>query len=420
MRLRRPAAFTLIELLVVILIIAVVSAVTLPTVLPALQHRQVSESARVLQAAIEGARDQAVRANAPRGIRLLPDPSFLPPMLAANRIVAIEPAGEYTEGRVAIRAVATPAHVVDGVTTDRALRIEECQVGATGLPNPRTSWYWNARVGDRMRIGSSGRTYTVVGPIVVGNPEKFVNVGEPGAPVTGANETVNGSGSEYLFLVNGQDDDQDGFIDDGFDGLRNDGTTGIPDLAAEWEPEAWLAGEDATETLPDGTTRPRTFDAPYTILRRPYPTPGVRPTDLPSNIVIDLTTLDPANPTRERSRLPVEPGSGYVDIMILPNGTVAPRAFYATLPSTDTTPFLHCWVAERADVFPPEGTGATRLPMPEGTPGYTGSRYLTGERRLVTINMKTGNVTTSEVEEFDGTDPARPFYAAQMGTRDAR
>ncbi len=60
----RPG-FTLIELLVVITIILIVSAVALPTVLPALQHRQVSEAARILQAVLAGARDAAIRDNAP-------------------------------------------------------------------------------------------------------------------------------------------------------------------------------------------------------------------------------------------------------------------------------------------------------------------------------------------------------------------
>ena len=101
--------FTLIELLVVILIILLVSAVALPVVLPAMAHREVSEAARLMQAALVGARDSALRTHAPSGIRLLPDPAFplvylangqIDPTqpLAANRIIPIEAAPEYTEG----------------------------------------------------------------------------------------------------------------------------------------------------------------------------------------------------------------------------------------------------------------------------------------------------------------------------------
>ena len=51
----KTAGFTLIELLVVIVIIVAISAAALPTVLPALAHRQVSEAARTLQGALAGA-----------------------------------------------------------------------------------------------------------------------------------------------------------------------------------------------------------------------------------------------------------------------------------------------------------------------------------------------------------------------------
>ena len=108
-----PSGFTLIELLVVITIIVLVSAVALPVVLPAIAHRQVSEAARIVQASLAGARDSALHSGAPSGIRLLPDPAFplvylangqLDPTqpLAANRIIPIESAPEYTEGQVSI------------------------------------------------------------------------------------------------------------------------------------------------------------------------------------------------------------------------------------------------------------------------------------------------------------------------------
>ena len=98
----------------VILIILIISAVALPTVLPALAHRQVSEAARILQGALVGARDNAIHNNQPSGIRLLPDPalqraqsdhrrcSIASQILACNRIIPIDPAPEYSEGYVRI------------------------------------------------------------------------------------------------------------------------------------------------------------------------------------------------------------------------------------------------------------------------------------------------------------------------------
>src|SRR5271163_1711285 len=100
--------FTLLEMLIVIAIVLLVSALTLPTIVSGLSHRQVGESARILQAALSGARDAAIRNNAPSGIRLLPDPVLngintstgqLDPtaILAANRFIPLDPAPAYNE-----------------------------------------------------------------------------------------------------------------------------------------------------------------------------------------------------------------------------------------------------------------------------------------------------------------------------------
>ena len=114
--------FTLIELLVVILIILLVSAVTLPVVIPAMSHRQVSEAARILRRPWPAPATRPLRTGAPSGIRLLPDPAFplayintagptfgtIDPTqpLAANRIIPIEAAPEYSEGAVNISPAA--------------------------------------------------------------------------------------------------------------------------------------------------------------------------------------------------------------------------------------------------------------------------------------------------------------------------
>lgn len=404
-------AFTLIELLVVLVIISLVSAAVLPSVLPALQHRQISESARLVQAVIEGARDASVRANAPRGVRLLPDPAFpgsttdATAPLAYSRLMPIEPAPDYSEGRVSIRATSADPPTYAG---GRALRVEEAQVDGLGLPNARTSWYWNARVGDRIRIGGGGPFYTVAGPVADANPEGFVNVGAPGPVTTNPNE----AGSEYLFLVNGLDDDGDGWIDEGFDGVDQDGD-GATDEADEWEVETWTGPQQSA-----GAT-----NAEYVIRRRPVPTQGARVVELPSGVVIDATTW---GTTRERSRLPVDPSSLFAEIMVTPGGAVVPTTRCGVPTSGDVVPFLHLVLSERSDVHPAAAAGARRLPLPDGlAPGE--SATLRGDRRLVTINARSGNVTTNSMEDFDTPAPApavfdvnRPFYAAQMGSREAK
>ena len=56
------------------------------------------------------------------------------------------------------------------------------------------------------------------------NSELFVNL-DPTLPVPLTRTTINNEYlyPEFLFLVNGLDDNVDGFVDNGFDGIDNDG-----------------------------------------------------------------------------------------------------------------------------------------------------------------------------------------------------
>ena len=222
------------------------------------------------------------------------------------------------------------------------------------LNNP-TSWYWNIRVGDKLQINGSGLWYTVVGPMVVtpqqGNSELFVNVGAGGHTVAARGFASRATVfPEFLFLVNGLDDNKNGWIDEGYDGVDNNlsqeianGTTQLVDDLAEWEPEAWPA---AYATNPPSNVS-------YTIDRRPGPTPNAREISLPTNVVIDMTTW--ANAFQERSQFPpgvINPFTGYVDILLYPNGTVVPTTLYSTPSSFGMAgAFFHFWLAERSDVI---------------------------------------------------------------------
>jgi len=392
----RPRAFTLIEIMVVLVIVVIVSAIALPVVLHAMSHRQVSEAARILQAALAGARDSALRTGAPSGIRLLPDPAFplvyLPSgqldtaqPLAASRIVPIEPAPEYSEG--ALNVVVPSAALA--ILPYPALMVEADLVYldpmGRQLLNAPASWFWNVRVGDKLQINGAGRWYTVVGPMVAGpaqgNSELYVNVGPPSTPSPWASIQAGlAVNPEYLFLVNGTDDNDNGWIDEGFDGVDNN-ANGLVDELAEWEAEAWGAA-------------PIAANQSYRIQRRPAPAQNGRDTALPPNVVIDLTTW---STTRERSRLAVSPTTGYVDLLVYPTGAVVPQTVYSTPAAVGMdAAFLHFWLAERNDVV--ASAAPASLPAPAG------------QWWLVSVSARTGRVSSS-----DAPTGANPFLAAQQG-----
>lgn len=425
-------------MLVVIFIILLVSVVALPTVLPALQHRQVSEAGRILQGALVGARDRAIHDGQPSGIRLLPDPAFnginpttgqLDPAypLAFNRAIPIGPAPDYQEGMVNLFPPSTYAAnfttaqlaTIRTVTTPQgtawagcpALILEQSvQDPSTKAPNSPTSWYWNVRLGDKVQLNNGGPWYTVAGPMATVNPEMFVNLGPPGSSLP---VLAGGVACEYLLLVNGQDDNGNGWADEGFDGVDNDGdglldeSTCSISTSGEWEPEMWLGSAGAGLT-----------NIPYTIARRPSPAPNAREIALPTAMVIDATTWGNANP--ERSRLPIESTTGAVDVMVNPDGT----AYFASMYGVPTryglgAVFYHFWLAERQDVQPPS-TAATAPPyLPIGQitsdfgvnqTAYSGPT-LKGEFAILSLNARTGRLLASDNATFDNPNlPVVQFF----------
>lgn len=435
--------FTLIELLVVLVIILMVSAAALPTVLSGLEQRQVIEAARIMQAAVAGARDAAISSNAPRGIRLLPDPVLTQPPVgsfttagggttytggattwACNRFVPIEPAPDYREGRAIIYPGWNndPEYSSYSTPAPKVLCVLQSFINSPAAGSvlvELTSWAWNIRVGDRIQFQSDddpsrtpggGHVYTVVGPVVTPNPERYVNYGSAEPPTPTSPPIVMPAPPEFLLLVNGVDDDGDGFVDNGFDGV----TSGF-------EPENWL-GAQVQQAASGAVLR-------YVAKRRPIPSPGARETLLPSNVVIDLTTWNRTDGMPlERSRLPIDGLARYIDVLIAPSGQIIQSTSFSS-PSSYVSPFLHFWLTDREGVVAPITTTPLvpriRLPMPEGTPGFTptNNQYLEGQRMLITIFARTGHMTINSITSFN--DPVTgtpnvnaPFYAAQQGVRE--
>jgi hypothetical protein len=180
----------------------------------------------------------------------------------------------------------------------------------------------------------------------------------------------------------------------------------------------------------------------YVIKRRPAPTTNAREIALPSNVVIDLTSLLPLTvngavvpPTRERSRCPIDANTAFVDIMINPDGSAILTTKYSSPSSIGMDgAFVHLWVAERSDLFPlaPGQTTAPLLPLPTGaatTPAGQaflrarfGDAEIKGEYALVTIFARSGRVVANQAMPFDGADVGTaayttltPYVASQQG-----
>ena len=113
--------------------------------------------------------------------------------------------------------------------------------------------------------------------------------------------------------------------------------------------------------------------------------------------------------------------TGYVDILLYPNGTVVPTTEYSSPSSFGmNSAFYHFWLAERGDLFDPVANPGIPYLLPQvqnvDTPAGE-TRFLKGERRLLTLFTRTGAINTNQVETFDGNDPSLPFLAPQQGIR---
>lgn len=369
------SGFTLIELLVVIFIVLMVSVLAIATIMPALASHNITGGAQAIQAALVQARDRSANTGSLCGVRFTLDPSFPPTYqsngqidptstLASNAWVFLETPGDYSEGLCNIFPGPSPLTLPSAV-----LVLEQSRTQAPNQITTPTNWWWNIRVGERVTIGG-GREYTIVGPVVDGNGEGFVNIGPPGT----VSKLDRGEGPvEYLYLVNGLDDNGDGMADNGYEPV----TANPLSTFAKFETETWQG------KLAQGIQR-----AHYAIHRRPVPVTGATSNTLPSGMVVDLTGW---STTKDRSRLPVDPYTGSVDILVDATGKTTLGTIYS-VPTASTlgSQWSFFWICPRSDVgLPPKG-----------------------DARLVGLNGTTGRVSV-----LDPASSANPHLDLMQGQR---
>lgn len=507
----RRSGLTLLELLIVMAIILLVSVATIPVALGVFGEQEVSGAASTVHAMFSLTRDTAVRNGRPVGIRLIPDPDLAGSIsggdyrMASNRMLELQVPPDYTQGRAG-KLTGHGLPELDGITWQlvahptiptmgntflvRRIAVVESKLegeSSFALPAPPlvptdlTSWYGNIRQGERIRFDTTRQDYIVAGPFFRNvpqsgpparadylNSERFVygpTCSFSTAPVLAWIPSLPFPASapanrrEILFVVNGRDDDGDGYVDEEFDGIDNNndglidpGYNGVDDdgdglidemdellfnrvggvanynpFFAEYEEEVFIGAPV------DGVQ----YASSYAITRRPIPSPDSREVQLPGNTVIDLTTsvfpLIGAGPS-ERSVVPIDPLSGYVEFIIYPNGRVAPSSYAGNYTYLADFPAYYLWIAEREDVrdvlwgvdtnnYPNPNPAAGnsdpnlrffyRLPMTKDTKYYLdhdkdgvidtappivaqqAGNFLEGGRRIVAISSSNGKASVS-------------------------
>ena len=270
----------------------------------------------------------------------------------------------------------------------------------------------------------AGPWYTVVGPMTqtaaTGNSELFINVGPPGTRSPLARLYANGDQSivyypEFLLLVNGADDNANGWTDEGWDGVDNNGDGNIDELA-EWESELWT-GAALTQNI---------TNLPYLIRRRPAPVVNARRRGIPhkrrggSHHLEHHARAVPASGEHEygicgdpgQSRRHGRPIDTVLDTVI-----VRPVVRIFSLLAGRT---------KRSGRTEHVGDGGPLFAAAAGAaPNLFNGLELKGEYSLITLFTRTGQITTNANPPFDNPaapttgktyNPNLPFLSAQLGT----
>ncbi|MDX1967327.1 MAG: prepilin-type N-terminal cleavage/methylation domain-containing protein [Planctomycetaceae bacterium] len=402
---RAARGFTLIELLVVVLITLVLTAITVSVINISINGDKVRSGARQIQSYLEGARDRAIFAKEPRGVRFLLDPTD---PRTVSSLVYIAPTDPWTEGTVLLERPdgdndGNPAN--NGDTGD-SLNIAPYNDSADAV------WVLRGFDGDT-------NTYT--------RDTGWKGLYDRGVLRDGARIQIPyGTGAWYTI---------DTRLFSSFDP-----TDGDPPLRL-------LLQQEYREPADTPATSVQAFDRAspslkYRLELLPAPMPNQEPIQLPKGVVVhlDRCSNDPdgvggltRDPNLRGNRLPstwrrsITPANAwspsfeytpYCDILFSPRGSVT--GFEAS------SGLIHLYVADQKDAdrdridwsIRRDPMDAAPWTAPEMVPGLTASdaaeAYQRSDKVIVSLFTRTGAITTNPIYvNADGTDniPERFRYS---------
>ncbi len=393
---RRPAGsaargFTLIELLVVVVIGLILTGITVATINITINRDSVRSGARQIQSYLEGARDRAIKAREPRGVRFILDPTNS--RVAASMVYISQP-DPHTEGTVLLERP-------DGDNDGNPARGDAGDPLNVAPYNTADNLVWVLRGFD-----GDGSQYTV--------DTGWKRLYERGLIRDGARIQIPyGTGAWYT-------------IDTRLLELADD-TDNDP-------PVRLLLQQEYREVADTDAATVQAFSRANAALKyklelAPAQLPGIEPTGLPQGVVIHFdrcssypddppTGAGPSLPRTRGNRLPDswkrtiprpnnwEPDFAYgpfCDLMFSPRGSVTG--------SEASLGMIHLYVADKLDadrdhvdwsINPlPLPNGATHWSAPEMLPGNTASDpttpYQRRDKTVVSIFTRTGAITTNPI-----------------------
>lgn len=379
----KRSAFTLVELIVVITIVLIILAMTAGAVNYSLNAEKVGGAARQVQSYLAGARDRAIHAGEPRGVRFvrntdpvdLSDPAD-PNLRTITSLLFVGPSEPWNEGNIRLERATTTATLASVVSA-----------------SPDSGWFELAardtlHVGLRVRIPNdrSGSWYTVIG-FNHTNDVWPTNVGGTATvpPAFNLDDSITTNDDPYPLKV---------FISPPY---RDPATNPAGEI------QAFAGGGPNTYSL----------ELPSVILPE-------RPVLLPKGTVIDLDSSDV--PGSWQGLFQTSTGSStpaFYDVMFSPRGTVTGDAASKGVLHFYMTDLNAVALFRSFRIANPPGPGviAPWIPAEEIT-NDVGVIEPIGDRALVSVFTQTGAVSSHPIDVTDADANGYaddPYYFAETG-----